>query len=156
MPSPTSDEVQHVRNRLGLLGTGDTNRLTGGMITGYWQEVQAEVEIDTDITYSSGNALQRGCIADGVAMMILGQNIGDLMKAQNIQLGDFRIETQGLNWNVGIFEAARLNYEGRYFRRLELLSVKKYGLTIEEAGDYSTNINSALSKLAEDAGLLNK
>ena len=151
MSHPTSDEVQHVRNRMGLLGTGDATRLTGGIITGFWQEVQAEVEMDLDISYNSGNALQRGCVADGVAMMILGYRIGDLMEGFNFQLGDFRFESQGLNWNVGIFEAARENYQSRYFRRLELLSSGKYGLTTEEAGDYSNDINTALARIAEDA-----
>ena len=154
MSHPTSDEIQVVRYRLGKLGTGNTSKISNSMITEFWREVQSEVIVDTGIgSYNSGNYLQRGCIADGVALMILGCIVGDTFLAKNIRLGDFFIEDQGLNWNVGVFQAGRDYFGERYTRKLELLSTAKYGLTLGEASDYSDDIYTTLDRIAEDAGL---
>ena len=151
MSHPTSDEIQLVRYKLGKLGTGTSSRFTDHMITMFWREVQADVIADTGIgSYDSGNALQYGCISDGAAVTCLGCVVGETFDRKNVRLGDFQIEEQGLNWNVGIFQAGRDYYDSRYKRRLELLSTNKYAF-INERGDYSTEIYSALHTLGDDA-----
>ena len=155
MSHPTSDEIQVVRYRLGKLGTGNTSKISNAMITEFWREIQEEVIVDTGIgSYTSGNYLQRGCIADGTAMMVLGAIVGDTFQAKNIRLGDFFVEDQGLNWNVGVFAAGKEYFGERYERRLVMLSTAKFGLTTEIGSDYSEDIHTSLDTIANDAGLV--
>nr|URC17156.1 MAG: hypothetical protein [Lokiarchaeota virus Ratatoskr Meg22_1012] len=154
MSHPTSDEIYVVRLRLGKLGTGDTSRIPDNMITEFWRETQAEVEADVGISYDSGKWLQRGCIADGTAVMVLGLFVGDSFLGKNVMLGDFRVEEQGLNWNVGVFQAGRDYFESRYHRRLEMLSTNKFSF-LDDPGDYEDSIYPALHNIGEDAGVIN-
>ena len=153
MSSPTSDEIMLVRYKLGKLGTGTATRFTDHMITMFWRETQAEVLKDTGLgSYNSGEPLQYGCVSDGVAVECLGCVVGESFDRKNIRLGDFQVDEQGLNWNVGIFQAGRDYYDSRYKYRLTLLGDKKYAF-LGEIGDYATEIYEALNNLGEDAGI---
>ena len=149
---PTSDEIQAVRYYLGKLGTGNTERLTDAMITEFWRGTQVEVEADAGITYDSGNWLHRSCVILGTCVAVLGMFVGDTFLGKNVMLGDFRVEEQGLNWNVGIFQAGLDYYRTRYEYKMELLCTKKYSFG-DTTSDYSDDVYTALQNIGEDVGM---
>jgi len=142
---PTAEDIMRVRYRLNTVG--DTSSiLSDEKISVFWKEIIAEIEAECGIDFDNTNELHLATAADGVATMVLTDLIGRAFEATSIQLGDLRVDEQGLNWNVGVFEAARNTLYRRYEARKMLLTSGNYAVSFPK---YTKSIRTSLSKIGK-------
>lgn len=88
------------------------------------------VQAVCNITYSTGNALHSECAAFGTCQALLGQVVADAFNRAEIILGEFRYSPQGLNWNVGVFQAGK-DYFGAIYKEYRFaLKNKMFAFTV--------------------------
>ena len=126
--NPTADDILRVRYRLNTVGD-TTNVLSDDKITVFWREVVAEIEMECNVTFNTDNELHLATAADGTAAMVLTDLIGRAFEATSIELGDLRIDEQGLNWNVGVFQAAQNTLYRRYEHRKMMITQLGYNVS---------------------------
>lgn len=145
---PTATEITAVRARLKKIGD-TTTVLPDADITIFWKEIVAEVQAETGKSYDGDNYLWIACIAWGTAYDAIMDISASLLISKDRQLGDFRITEQGLNWNVGIFEALRMMFQSKFNKLIDMIDTGKY--YISSQGSQSDNLELTLAKIMQEA-----
>lgn len=144
---PSASEIAAVRYRLKSIG--DTAALfPDAQLNQFWKERVAEVQEFTGRSYDTGNYLWVACIAWGTAYSFIKHISAGTMIARGRILGQFQIQEQGLNWNVGVFASMKLFFGDEFEKCKQLLDTGKY--VIQTSSISINSLETALSNVMRE------